>query len=48
MVFTETELAYLADQRLGRLATAQPNGTLQVSKAAPSPRRTVVREDAQR
>jgi Pyridoxamine 5'-phosphate oxidase len=31
MVFTETELAYLASQRLGRLATAQPNGTLQVS-----------------
>jgi len=31
MVFTETEVAYLASQRLGRLATAQPNGTLQVS-----------------
>lgn len=31
MVFTESELAYLASQRLGRLATAQPNGTLQVS-----------------
>jgi pyridoxamine 5'-phosphate oxidase family protein len=30
-VFTETELAYLATQRLGRLATAQPNGTLQNS-----------------
>lgn len=30
-VFTDTELAYLATQRLGRLATAQPNGTLQNS-----------------
>jgi pyridoxamine 5'-phosphate oxidase family protein len=30
-VFTEGELAYLAGQPLGRLATAQPNGTLQVS-----------------
>jgi len=31
MVFTETEIVYLASQRLGRLATVQPNGTLQVS-----------------
>lgn len=31
MVFTDTELEYLAGQRLGRLATAQPDGTLQVS-----------------
>ena len=31
MVFTETEIAYLTSQRLGRLATAQPDGTLQVS-----------------
>lgn len=31
MVFTQTELDYLASQRLGRLATVQPNGTLQVS-----------------
>ncbi len=31
MVFTETEVAYLASQRLGRLATVQRNGTLQVS-----------------
>jgi pyridoxamine 5'-phosphate oxidase family protein len=31
MVFTESELVYLASQRLGRLATVQPNGTLQVS-----------------
>jgi pyridoxamine 5'-phosphate oxidase family protein len=30
-VFTETELAYLATQRLGRLATAQPDGSLQNS-----------------
>jgi len=30
MVFTETEIAYLGSQRLGRLATVQPNGTLQV------------------
>jgi pyridoxamine 5'-phosphate oxidase family protein len=30
-VFTEIELAYLATQRLGRLATAQPSGTLQNS-----------------
>jgi pyridoxamine 5'-phosphate oxidase family protein len=31
MSFTAAELAYLATQRLGRLATAQPDGTLQVS-----------------
>jgi len=31
MTFTATELDYLATQRLGRLATAQPDGTLQVS-----------------
>lgn len=31
MEFTDTELAYLASQRLGRLATAQPNVTLQFS-----------------
>jgi pyridoxamine 5'-phosphate oxidase family protein len=31
MSLTDTELAYLSTQRLGRLATAQPNGTLQVS-----------------
>jgi pyridoxamine 5'-phosphate oxidase family protein len=31
MAFTESEIAYLASQRLGRLATVQPNGTLQVS-----------------
>lgn len=31
MLFTDGELAYLASQRLGRLATAQPNGTLQAS-----------------
>ncbi len=30
-MFTDTELAHLATQRLGRLATAQPNGTLQNS-----------------
>ncbi len=30
-MFTDAELAYLAGQRLGRLATAQPDGTLQVS-----------------
>ena len=30
-MFTEAELDYLASQRLGRLATAQPDGTLQVS-----------------
>lgn len=29
--FTETELAYILDQPLGRLATSQPDGTLQVS-----------------
>jgi pyridoxamine 5'-phosphate oxidase family protein len=29
--FTDAELAYLASQRLGRLATAQPDGTLQVN-----------------
>jgi pyridoxamine 5'-phosphate oxidase family protein len=31
MIFTEVELEYLAGQRLGRLATSQPDGTLQVS-----------------
>ncbi|HEY3872112.1 MAG TPA: PPOX class F420-dependent oxidoreductase [Actinocrinis sp.] len=31
MSFTESELAYLAAQRLGRLATVQPDGTLQNS-----------------
>lgn len=31
MSFTDAELAYLASQRLGRLATAQPDGTLQVN-----------------
>jgi pyridoxamine 5'-phosphate oxidase family protein len=29
--FTESELAYLADQPLGRIATAAPDGTLQAS-----------------
>lgn len=31
MSITDAELEYLSTQRLGRLATAQPNGTLQVS-----------------
>ncbi|NNC13998.1 PPOX class F420-dependent oxidoreductase [Planctomonas sp. JC2975] len=31
MIFTDSELRYLATQRLGRIATQQPNGTLQVS-----------------
>ena len=31
MIFTEAELAYLESQRWGRLATAQPDGTLQAS-----------------
>ena len=31
MVFSESEIEYLAGQRLGRLATARPDGTLQVS-----------------
>ena len=31
MVFTEAELAYLRTQRLGRLATIAPDGTLQNS-----------------
>jgi pyridoxamine 5'-phosphate oxidase family protein len=30
-VFSAAELAYLASQPLGRVATSQPNGTLQVS-----------------
>ncbi len=30
-VFTDNEIAYLASQTLGRLATAQPNGNLQVN-----------------
>jgi pyridoxamine 5'-phosphate oxidase family protein len=30
-VFTDAELEYLSSQRLGRLATAKPDGTLQVS-----------------
>jgi pyridoxamine 5'-phosphate oxidase family protein len=29
--FSDAELSYLATQRLGRVATAQPGGTLQVS-----------------
>jgi pyridoxamine 5'-phosphate oxidase family protein len=31
MIFSPSELAYLSSQRLGRLATVQPDGTLQVS-----------------
>ena len=31
MPFTDIEIEYLSSQRLGRLATAQPDGTLQVS-----------------
>jgi pyridoxamine 5'-phosphate oxidase family protein len=31
MSFSSAELAYLATQRLGRLATMQPSGTLQVN-----------------
>ncbi len=31
MSFTATELEYLSTQHLGRLATAQPDGTLQIS-----------------
>jgi pyridoxamine 5'-phosphate oxidase family protein len=31
MVFTPSEIAYLTSQRLGRLATVQADGTLQVS-----------------
>ncbi|MBU3060303.1 PPOX class F420-dependent oxidoreductase [Nocardia sp. NEAU-G5] len=31
MSFTPAEIAYLSSQRLGRLATVQPTGTLQVS-----------------
>ena len=30
-MFTDGEIAYLASQRIGRLATAQPDGTLQNS-----------------
>ncbi|WP_370968698.1 PPOX class F420-dependent oxidoreductase [Amycolatopsis sp. cg9] len=30
-MFTDAELAYLASQPLGRLATRQPNGTLQAN-----------------
>jgi GNAT superfamily N-acetyltransferase len=42
MLFAETELAYLASQRPERLATTQPDGTLQVSqvgfsRSKPSP-----------
>ncbi len=31
MIFTDSELAYLKSQRLGRIATQKPNGTLQNS-----------------
>ncbi|WP_216917968.1 PPOX class F420-dependent oxidoreductase [Nocardia noduli] len=31
MPFTQAEIAYLSAQRIGRLATVQPSGTLQVS-----------------
>jgi pyridoxamine 5'-phosphate oxidase family protein len=30
-MFTDNEIAYLAEQKLGRLATARPDGTLQNS-----------------
>ena len=30
-MFTDIEISYLADQPIGRLATAQPDGTLQVN-----------------
>ncbi len=30
MTFTDTEISYLASQRLGRLATIQPDGSPQV------------------
>ncbi|ATY14812.1 PPOX class F420-dependent oxidoreductase [Amycolatopsis sp. AA4] len=33
-MFTDAELAYLAAQPLARIATQQPNGTLQVSPVA--------------
>jgi pyridoxamine 5'-phosphate oxidase family protein len=33
-MFTEAEIAYLAEQGIGRIATQQPNGTLQVSPVA--------------
>ncbi|MYW97028.1 PPOX class F420-dependent oxidoreductase [Amycolatopsis rubida] len=33
-MFTEAELTYLATQPLARIATQQPNGTLQVSPVA--------------
>ncbi|SEO65974.1 PPOX class F420-dependent oxidoreductase [Amycolatopsis saalfeldensis] len=33
-MFTEAEIAYLAEQGLGRIATQQPGGTLQVSPVA--------------
>jgi pyridoxamine 5'-phosphate oxidase family protein len=31
MVYTDSELEYLTGQRLGRLATAQPDGTIQIN-----------------
>lgn len=34
MIFTEEELVYLATQRLGRMATVQHDGTLQVNPVA--------------
>lgn len=34
MIFTANEIAYLASQPLGRIATQQPDGTLQVSPVA--------------
>jgi pyridoxamine 5'-phosphate oxidase family protein len=34
MLFTQGELAYLASQALGRLATVQPNGTVQANPVA--------------
>ncbi|MFE0020383.1 PPOX class F420-dependent oxidoreductase [Amycolatopsis sp. NPDC059021] len=33
-MFTDAEIEYLSTQPLGRIATAQPNGTLQVSPVA--------------
>jgi pyridoxamine 5'-phosphate oxidase family protein len=34
MIFTAAETAYLESQRLGRMATVQPDGTLQASPVA--------------
>jgi pyridoxamine 5'-phosphate oxidase family protein len=40
-IFSTTELTYLAEQKLGRLATKAPDGTLQNNPVGAAPRRSL-------